>query len=357
MPAYFGETQRAAVREAGELAGLVVEHIINEPTAAAVAFGYGRGLKRTVLVYDLGGGTFDASLLHIDGNNLEVLATDGDPFLGGSDFDDRLTEYALMGFERAHPDTTIRQDKVALQRLRFAVQNAKHQLSETESAPLDVAYLQLSAAGSIDLHQTLERRVFESLTQDLVDRTLVLVDAVLKRAGVRSQAVDEFLLVGGQSRSPHVRRALSERFGKRPSNAVHPDHAVALGAAIVADIMHRRLPLHLIDVLPGSIRMGLAQNKTATLLPRGLRLPAVQMFEVQPPAGASQFKVVLCRGEAEGLADNTLLGTLQLQLNPKSPPGKTQLQLQVDAQGLLAVSVRDPNSGAMQALEVSLLGA
>ena len=353
VPAYFGETQRQAVREAGKLAGLHVERIINEPTAAAVAYGYGRGLKRTILVYDLGGGTFDVSILQIDGDSLEVLATDGDPFLGGGDFDDRLTEFALMNHERQHPGSQVRQDRVAVQRLRFAVQAAKHQLSEAESAPLDIAYIQSGEAGAVTLHQTLERRTFEALTQDLVDRTLGLVDAVLAQAKLRSEAIDEFVLVGGQSRSPHVRRALAERFNRRPSSAVHPDHAVALGAAIVADTTHRRLPLKLTDVLPAAIRMGLAQDRTAVLLARGMKLPASQTFEVQPPAGAAPFKVVLCRGEAESLSQNTLLGVLQL---PGGRGAKVQLQVQVDAEGLLAVSAQTAGGGPAQALEISLLG-
>ena len=351
VPAYFGETQRQAVREAGKMAGLFVERIINEPSAAAVAYGYGRGLKRTILVYDLGVGTFDVSILRIDGDSLEVLATDGDPFLGGSDFDDRLTEFALMSYERQHPGSPVRQDRVAVQRLRLAVQAAKHQLSEAESVALDVPYIHSGATDAAGLHQTLERRILEALTQDLVDRTLGLVDAVLAKASLRSEAIDEFVLVGGQSRSPHVRRALTERFNRRPSSAVHPDHAVALGAAIVADTIHRRLPLKLTDILPASIRLGLAQDRAAILLPRGMKLPASQTFEVQPPTGVNQFKLVLCRGEAETLSQNTFLGTLQLTAGSGA---KIQLQVQVDAEGLLAISAQGADGGPAQALEVSL---
>ncbi|HET6344806.1 MAG TPA: Hsp70 family protein, partial [Myxococcota bacterium] len=214
VPAYFGETQRQAVREAGKLAGLHVERIINEPTAAAVAYGFGHKLKRTILVYDMGGGTFDASLLRIDGDTLEVLATDGDPFLGGQDFDDRMTEYVLMTFERTH-GVNIRSDSVAVQRLRFAAQATKHQLSEADTAALEVPYIAQSKGGQVDLRMTFERKLLEELTQDLVNRTLTIVDSVLRTAGVTSTQLDDVLLVGGQSRSPHVRRALVERFGRK----------------------------------------------------------------------------------------------------------------------------------------------
>ncbi len=204
-PAYFDETQRGAVREAGRLAGLHVERILNEPTAAAVAFGAGKGMKKTVLVYDLGGGTFDATLLKIDGDTLEVLATHGDPFLGGSDFDDRLTEYVLMSYER-EKTVVLRDNPVAVQRIRFAVELAKRQLSEVESASIDLPFIKKSATGHIDLKMTLSRSILETLTDDLVDRTIGIVQAVLDQAKMPAAQLDEIILVGGQSRSPHVRR-------------------------------------------------------------------------------------------------------------------------------------------------------
>ncbi|MBI3178677.1 MAG: Hsp70 family protein, partial [Deltaproteobacteria bacterium] len=230
VPAYFGETQRQAVREAARRAGITVERILNEPTAAAVAYGYGRSMTKTILVYDLGGGTFDATLLRIRDNTFEVLATDGDPFLGGADFDDRLTEYVLSSFERDQK-VSLRGDAVAVQRIRFAVELAKRQLSELTSTDIDLTYITQSERGAIHLHMTLERELFERLTQDLVDRTLGLVQVVLDRAGITSDTLDDVLAVGGQSRSPHVQRALIERFGRRPSTRVHPTEVVALGAA------------------------------------------------------------------------------------------------------------------------------
>jgi len=356
VPAYFGETQRQAVREAGKLAGLFVERIINEPTAAAVAYGFGRALQRTILVYDLGGGTFDASILRINGDALEVLATDGDPFLGGQDFDDRMTEYVLMTFERTN-GINLRTDPVAVQRLRYAVQQAKHHLSEAETAKLNVPYVAKGDAGQIDLHMTLERKLLESLTQDLVTRTLTIVDAALKAANITSAQLDDVLLVGGQSRSPAVRRSLVERFGRKPSNAVHPDQAVAQGAAIIAEALQKKTPVHLTDVLPGSIRLAVAEGKTLVLLARGTRLPATKQFEVTAPEKAQEFKVILCRGEEPMYQQNTLLGMLRLA-NAKSPiPGgkhKAHVTIQVSAEGILTASVRNPDTGAHEDLEMSL---
>lgn len=355
VPAYFGETQRQAVRDAGRLAGLHIERIINEPTAAAVAYGFGRGLNSTILVYDLGGGTFDASVLKINGDTMEVLATDGDPFLGGQDFDDRLTEFVLMSFERSH-GVSLRKDAVAVQRLRFAVQMTKHQLSEVDSAPLDVPYIVQAPSGSLDVHMVLERHVLEDLTRDLVDRTLAIVDTVLKTAGVPSAKLDDVLLVGGQSRSPHVRRLLLERFGRKPSNAVHPDQAVALGAAIVAEAMQNKLPVHLTDVLPASIRMAVADGQTVVLLPRGTRLPANKHFDVTAVAGDNaELKVVLCRGEVGPVAQNTLLGILRLTLNPQAAGTPARVTVSVSADGLLSATARHPGVGAVQELEVSLV--
>ena len=353
VPAYFGETQRQAVRDAGRLAGLYVERVINEPTAAAVAYGFGRGLDSTVLVYDLGGGTFDASVLRIKGDTMEVLATEGDPFLGGQDFDDRVTEYVLMSFERAH-GTSLRQDAVAVQRLRFAAQMTKHQLSEVDSAPLDVPYIAQTPQGPLDVHMMLERRVLEDLTHDLVERTLSIVDAVLKAAKVPSSKLDDVLLVGGQSRSPHVRRLLLERFARKPSNAVHPDQAVALGAAVVAEAMQNKLPMQLTDVLPASIRMGVAEGQTAVLLPKGTRLPASKHFEVKATGDAAELKVVLCRGEADAVSQNTLLGILKLVNPPKSGISTARITVSVSADGLLSAIARHPETGA-QELEVSLI--
>ncbi|HSI05393.1 MAG TPA: Hsp70 family protein, partial [Myxococcota bacterium] len=295
-PAYFDETQRGAVREAGRLAGLHVERILNEPTAAAVSYGNGRGMKRTALVYDLGGGTFDATLLKIDGDTLEVLATHGDPFLGGSDFDDRLTEYVLMSYER-EKGVVLRDSPVAVQRIRFAVELAKRQLSEVETASIDLPFIKKTDKGAVDLKMTLSRSILETLTEDLVDRTMGIVQAVLDQAKLPASQLDDVILVGGQSRSPHVRRRIQERFGKPPAKNVHPDEAVALGAALVANAMYAKSPLELKDILAAAIRIGDGADGTKVLLSRGTKLPAEAKFDILPDQSAkADYKALLFRG-------------------------------------------------------------
>ena len=360
VPAYFGEHQRQAVREAGQRAGLTVERVLSEPTAAAVAFGFGRGLTRTVLVYDLGGGTFDASILRIDHDTMEVLATDGDAFLGGSDFDDRLTEFLLTMVERQH-DISLRKDAVAVQRVRFAAELAKRQLSEAREAPVDVPFL----APGVNLKETIAFDLFESLTEDLVTRTLVIVEQVLKLAGLKATEIDDVVLVGGQSRSPQIARRLSERFGKPPSHGVHPDHAVALGAAIVASAAYGTQPvagaapsLALTDLLPASIRIGLPDGTTQVLLPRGTKLPAQMEFEIaSTPGKTKEYVAALYRGEQTVSKELELLGQVRV---PSSfaleiAKSKATLTLSVSSDGILSLAILQAVTGARQTLEVSLV--
>jgi molecular chaperone DnaK len=355
VPAYFGETQRQAVRDAGRLAGLTVVRILNEPTAAAVAYGFGRGLSSTVLVYDLGGGTFDATVLRIEGNTFEVLATDGDPFLGGADFDDRLTEYVLASFERDH--LSLRRDPVAVQRIRFAVELAKRQLSEASQSRIDLPYIAQVDSGPVHLDMTISRELFERLTEDLVDRTLSLVQEVLDRAGVAGRDLDDVLLVGGQSRSPIVRRRLIERFGKRPSGAVHPTEAVAMGAAIVAEALHSDLMVHMADILPASIRRAREDGSTELLLARGTRLPAQAEFSL--PATLNRMaaaQISLFRGEGERAEENTFLGALELPAlqSPADAQVAARVLLRVSGDGLLSVIAYHPATGELSNLELLL---
>ncbi len=357
VPAYFGETQRQAVREAARRAGLTVERILNEPTAAAVAYGYGRSMSKTILVYDLGGGTFDATLLRIRDNTFEVLATDGDPFLGGADFDDRLTEYVLSSFERERK-LSLRGDAVAVQRIRFAVELAKRQLSELTTTDIDLTYITQSERGAVHLHMTLERELFERLTQDLVDRTLALVQVVLDRAGITNDTLDDVLAVGGQSRSPHVQRALYERFQRRPSNRVHPTEVVALGAAIIADTLHSDRRVQLADILPGTIRVGHADGSTRVLFARGVRLPVETEFEVPPSEGA-QIRIRLYRGDAERVDGNTFLAAIVFPPVASSAAlsARAKVKVRISGDGLMSVVARHPVTGEVRELGVSLSGS
>lgn len=356
VPAYFGETQRQAVRDAARLAGLYVERILNEPTAAAVAYGWGREALGTIAIYDLGGGTFDVAILRLDGPRVEVIATDGDPFLGGSDFDDRITEYVLMRFERAH-DFGLRQDPVAVQRIRFAAEIAKRQLSEALVAEICLPYICKTPSGFVELRMKIERETLETLTNDLVERTFTLLQSVLDSVGVQASQLDDVLMVGGQTRSPHVRRLLAERFGRTPSAGVHPDEAVALGAAIIADAMYAKRTVDLIDVLPASIRAATADGGTIRLLPRGARLPASAELDITSDTTSDlEYRVTLYRGEQEAAAQNTLIGTVRLPSSHALALSGTRAKatVEINDEGMLAVKVKHPMTGQIQQMEVSI---
>ena len=352
IPAYFGETQREAIREAGKLAGFYVERILNEPTAAAVAYGFGRSLKRTLLVYDLGGGTFDTTVLRVEDDTFTVLATEGDPFLGGADFDDRLTEFVLSNFERTHK-INLRDDPVAIQRIRFAAELAKQQLSVSESTNIHLPCIRQTELMPIDLHMTFERSMFISLTQDLVNRTMTIVEQVLKNAKLQSGQLDDIILVGGQTRSLHVRKNIMDRFNKKPSTYIHPDEAVALGAAIVADSMYQDKSVQLKDVLPASIRMCLPDSRTQLLLAKGTSLPAQRRWSLAS-AGTEPVILRFCRGEEDLSIQNTPLGSLTLAGIKYAKETKWHITLLVDEEGLLQLTVENPNTKEAKLMRASL---
>ncbi|HYG68911.1 MAG TPA: Hsp70 family protein, partial [Anaeromyxobacteraceae bacterium] len=278
VPAYYNDHQRAAVREAGRLAGLAVERIVNEPTAAALAFGQGRGLDERVLVYDLGGGTFDASVLEIQGDVYEVVSTGGDTFLGGVDFDAQLVDHLAYAFLERHgfPPPA---DPVVWQRLRDVAEETKVALSSAESAVAHVPFLCKSPSGAdVELKVTVTRPELEVLCERLVDRTVEVCREVLEAKGLSTSDVREVLLVGGQSRMPLVWRKIREAFGREPNKSVHPDEAVAIGAALLADSLERIDSVVLIDALAMGIGVGLPGGRMAPVLPRNTRLPAKKAY-------------------------------------------------------------------------------
>jgi molecular chaperone DnaK len=357
VPAYFGETQRQAVRDAARLAGLYVERILNEPTAAAVAYGWNREGLGTVAVYDLGGGTFDVSVLRVDGQKVEVLDVDGDPFLGGSDFDDRITEYVLMRFERQHK-ISLRNDVVAVQRIRFAAELAKKQLSESASAELHLPYICKGPNGFLELRTRIDRETLEGLTHDLVGRTFTLLQHVLDRVGIQAAQIDDVLLVGGQTRSPHVRRLVAERFGRPPSLGVNPDEAVAVGAAIIAEALYSKRPVQLTDVLPVAISVSVPGDKVVRLFARGSTLPVSAEVELESVSGVEQeYRLTLYRGENPSPAQNTIIGTVRLPSSHALALAGTKAKatVQVNAEGILSVEAKHPMTGAVEHLEASLV--
>jgi molecular chaperone DnaK len=348
VPAYYNDLQRSAVREAGRLAGLEVERIVNEPTAAALAFGHGRALARRVLVYDLGGGTFDASLLEIEGDVYEVVSTGGDTFLGGVDFDAQLVDHLAAAFERRH-GTRVPEDRVAWQRLREAAEEVKVALSARERATASVRYLCTGPAGEpLDLEVEVTRAELEELTGHLVERTIEVCREVIADRGFGPEAVDEVLLVGGQSRMPLVARRIREVFGRDPSRGVHPDEAVALGAALLADAEGRIDSVVLIDVLAMGIGVGLPGGRMSTVLPRNTRLPAKRSYELATVKdGQTELELAVFQGDSQKVSECDYLGTVVLSGLEPAPRGAVRIAVEfsLGVEGILSVSAREVATG------------
>ncbi|NMB74820.1 MAG: TIGR02266 family protein [Myxococcales bacterium] len=347
VPAYYNENQRQAVREAGTLAGFKVERIVNEPTAAALAFGFNRGLDQRVMVYDLGGGTFDASVLELCGNVYGVVATGGDIFLGGVDFDNQLVDYILAEYIQ-QLGTVPKLDRVAMQRLRDAAEQAKCALSEKQETIVRLPGFAKVNRVPRDLEVRISRETLEELVGPLVERTLKVAQGVLSQARMSTTHLDNIVLVGGQSRMPLVWRRIHETFGKQPHKGVHPDEAVAVGAALLADSLDKLDSVVLIDVLPMSIGIGLPGGKFAKILQAGTALPTnrICMFRTFTDRQTSQ-ELLVFQGEAERVVDCEYLGTLVISNITPAPRGTVQLEVNfaLDQECLLKVTCREPASG------------
>jgi len=356
VPAYYNDHQRQAVREAGLLAGLHVERIVNEPTAAALAFGFGKGLEKRVLVYDLGGGTFDASVLEIQGDIYEVVSTGGDTFLGGVDFDSQLVDhlaYAFMQEQGFAPPP----EGVVWQRIRDAAEETKVALSSRESTEARVPYLCKDGRGrDVDLRVQVTRAELEQLTGRLVDRTLEVCREVLAARGLTRDDIDEVLLVGGQSRMPLVWRRIREELGKEPSKAVHPDEAVAIGAALLADSETRIDSVVLIDVLAMGIGVGLTGGRMVSVLSRNTRLPVKRAYELSTVKdGQSEMELAVFQGDAPQVAECEYLGTVRVAGLPSAPRGtvKVVVEFALGNEGILSVSTRNLATGQVAAAELA----
>jgi molecular chaperone DnaK len=348
VPAYYNDHQRQAVREAGALAGLKVDRIVNEPTAAALAYGYGRGLDERVLVYDLGGGTFDASAVDIEGDVYEVLSTGGDTFLGGVDFDSQLMDHVVYRFMEEH-GVAPPQDRGAWQRIRDASEEAKVALSSREVAGVHVPYLCKDPSGrDLDLSVEVTRGELEALTGRLVERSIEVCLETLAAKGLGKEDVDEVLLVGGQSRMPLVWRRVREELGREPSRGVHPDEAVALGAALLADSQDRIDSVVLIDVLPMGIGVGLPGGRMAPVIPRNTRLPARRAYELGTVRdGQAELELAVFQGDSPRVSECEYLGTVRVGGLPPAPRGavKVAVEFALGHEGILSVRARDLASG------------
>ncbi len=347
VPAYYSERQRQAVRAAGALAGLQVERILNEPTAAALAYAYGRHLEQRVLVYDLGGGTFDASVLELQDNVYEVISTGGDTFLGGVDFDARITDILLDRY-KAQEGEPFGGDRVALSRLGDAAERAKCALSECTDFPVQLPYLAARDGRPIALEAQLARAEIARAVEPLVDRTIDVCRDVLLAKGLSARDIDEVILVGGQSRMPLVHEKVAAFFGRPPSRAVHPDEAVAVGAALLAHSLGSAEGVVLIDVLPMSVGIGLPGGRVKTIIERNTPLPARKQYGLATTRdGQTEFELVVLQGESEQVEECAYLGTVKLTDLPPGPRGmvKIALTFELGAECLLTVTAREMNTG------------
>ncbi len=347
VPAYYNDNQRQAVREAGRLAGLYVERILNEPTAAALAYAYGRKLHQRVLVYDLGGGTFDASVLELQDTVYEVLSTGGDTFLGGIDFDNAIVGHLLEEFEKK-TGRKFEGDRVAMQRITDAAERAKCALSERQEQRIHVPFITLIDNQPYDLDVTLTREKLIALTERLVDRTIDVCKEVLAAKNLKPSDIDEVILVGGQSRFPLVHQKVQAFFGKPPSKSVHPDEAVALGAALLAHSLGQLEGVVLIDVLPMAIGVGLPGGRFKPVLERNTSLPATKSYMLATTRdNQTELELTIFQGDHERAQDNEYLGTLMLSGLPKGRRGTVRIGVtfEVNNECLLKVTAKELSTG------------
>ncbi|HET7825860.1 MAG TPA: Hsp70 family protein [Anaeromyxobacter sp.] len=349
VPASYNDHQRSAVRDAGWLAGLEVERIVNEPTAAAVAFGRGKGLEARVLVYDLGGGTFDASVLQIRGDVYEVVSTGGDTFLGGVDFDAQLVDHLAFRFMEEH-GVTPPDDRAVWQRIRDAAEDTKIALSTRDRAIAHVPWLCKGEDGKgIDLSVEVTRAELEALTGRLVDRTLEICREVLAAKGLRAGDLDEVVLVGGQSRMPLVRRRVAAALGREPSQSVEPEEAVALGAALLAESIARTEPVVVIDALAMGIGVALPGGRMATVLARNAALPARKTYELATTRdGQTELELHVFQGDSPRASECEYLGTVRFDGLPARERGavKVSVEFALGPDGLLGVTGTDGSGRA-----------
>jgi len=352
VPAYFNDTQRQATKDAGRIAGLEVLRIVNEPTAASLAYGLDKqGKEETIAVYDLGGGTFDISILIVGEGVLEVKATNGDTFLGGDDFDQRVIDWIVDEFKKDQ-GIDLRQDRMALQRLKEAAEKAKIELSSAQSTDLNLPFITADASGPKHLSLTLTRAKLEQLTGDLIDRTKGPVQQALKDAGISPNEVDEVVLVGGQTRMPAVQQLVRDLFGKDPHKGVNPDEVVAVGAAIQAGVLKGEVKdVLLLDVTPLSLGVETQGGVMTVLIPRNTTIPTSKTETFTTAAdGQTSVEVHVLQGERPMASENKSLGRFILDGILPAPRGVPQIEVSfdIDANGILNVSARDKATGKEQ---------
>jgi len=357
VPAYFNDGQRQATKDAGRIAGLDVIRIINEPTAAALAYGFGKNIERKVAIYDLGGGTFDISILEIGNGVFEVISTAGDTFLGGEDFDKRVIDWLVFGFAKEHK-IDLRKDKMALQRLKDVAEKAKCELSAVRETEINLPFIISTTGGdALHLQRTMTREKLEELTIDLVERTVHICKKTLREAEVDKAEIEDVILVGGQTRMPKVQQLVAEFFGIEPCKGVHPDEVVALGAAIQgAALLDEDSDMLLLDVTPHSLGIMIVGGYFHTLIEQNTTVPTSKShIFTTVKDNQTSVKILVLQGESERAEENELLGEFILTGLRRAPKGEVEIEVtfEISADGIVAVFAKDLETGQQQSITVT----
>lgn len=354
-PAYFNDSQRKATKVAGEIAGLEVERVINEPTAAALAYGLTEEEDQTIVVYDFGGGTFDVSVLDVSEDTVEVRATGGDTHLGGDDFDQEVIDWLVDKFKQDQ-GIDLSEDELALQRLKEAAEKAKIELSSTKESEINLPYVTSDDSGAKHLNYKLTRAKLEKLVEEYIDKSMNLVEDVMGEVDLSKNDIDDIVLVGGQTRMPAIQERIKEYFGIEPKKNINPDEVVAIGAATQAGIMEGDVKdVLLLDVTPLSLGIETLGGKTTTLIPKNTTIPASEskVFSTATD-NQSQVEINVLQGERTMAEDNTSLGRFILDGIPPAPRGvpKIEVTFDIDANGILNVSAEDKGTGKSQSIRI-----